>query len=58
MLLGFFISLSYDLSLFAMENLVTAGALVVDVITATILTGIVGAVIAWILGFKSNAVPS
>lgn len=55
MFLGGFMSLSYDLASYSMMNLMSAGALVVDVITATVVTGIVGAVIGWVLGMKGKA---
>ena len=58
MFLGFFMSLSYDLASYSMMNLMSAGSLVVDVITATIVTGIVGAVIGWILGKGKITAPS
>ena len=58
MILGFFIALSYDLSTLAMENLFSKRAMIVDVIANTIVVGIVGAVIAWVLGFKSKDVPA
>jgi len=57
MVMGFFMSLSYDLASYSMMNLMSAGALVVDVITATIVTGIVGGVISWILGAGKTASP-
>jgi hypothetical protein len=55
MLIGFFMSLSYDLASYSMMNLMTAGAMVVDIISATVVTGIVGAVIAWVLGMKGKS---
>jgi hypothetical protein len=58
MVLGFFISLSYDLSSYSMMNLVSVGGFVVDVIVATILTGIVGGTIAWVLGMKGKEQPA
>ena len=58
MILGFFIALSYDLSSLAMENLISVSAMIADVIANTVVVGIVGAVIAWVLGFKSKAVPA
>jgi len=54
MFMGFCVSLSYDLATYSMMNLMTTGALIVDVVTATIMTGIVGTVIAWILGMKGK----
>ncbi len=56
MIFGFFVSLSFDLSSYSMMNLMSVNAIIVDVIVATILTGIVGGVIAWILGMKSKTV--
>jgi hypothetical protein len=58
MLLGFFMALSYNLSSLAMENLLSISAMIVDVIVSSVVMGIVGAVIAWILGFKSKTVPA
>ena len=58
MILGFFIALSYDLNSFSMMNLISVNAMIVDVIAYTVMIGIVGAIIAWILGFKSKDVPA
>jgi len=58
MLLGFFIALAYDLSSLAMMNMISVSAMVVDVIANTVVVGIVGAVIACVLGFKSKNVPA
>jgi len=55
---GFFMALSYDLSSFAMMNLFSKRFMVVDIIVSTVIMGIVGAVIAWILGYKSKAAPA
>jgi hypothetical protein len=57
MVLGFFMSLSYDLSSYAMMNLISLSGMIVDIITATVLTGILGAVIAWVLGMGKAATP-
>lgn len=54
MFIGFFISLTYDLSTYSMMNLMSGRSMVVDIIIATIVTGIVGGVIAWVLGMKSK----
>ena len=56
MILGFFIALSYDLNSFSMMNLISVNAMIVDVIAYTVIIGIVGAIIAWILGYKSKDV--
>jgi uncharacterized membrane protein len=58
MLLGFFLALSYDLYFLASMNMFSVSAMIVDVIANTIVVGIVGAVIAWVLGFKVKAVPA
>lgn len=58
MLIGFFLALSYDLYFLASMNMYKSfGVVVVDVIANTVVVGIVGAVIAWVLGFKSKEVP-
>lgn len=57
MLLGFCLALSYDLYFLASMNIFSAGTMIVDVIANTVVVGIVGAVIAWVLGFKSKAAP-
>ena len=57
MLLGFFLALSYDLYFLASMNLFSVSATIVDVIANTVVVGIVGAVIAWVLGFKLKAAP-
>ena len=54
MIIGFFVALSFDLNSYAMMHLVTKWVMVVDVIASTIMMGINGAVIAWILGYKSQ----
>jgi hypothetical protein len=54
MVLGFCIALSFDLYFLASMNLFSAGGAIVDIIANTVVTGIVGAVIAWVLGFKSK----
>jgi len=58
MLIGFFMALSYDLFSLASMNIITINMMIVDVIANTIVVGIVGAVIAWILGLKSKTVPA
>ena len=58
MFLGFFLALSYDLYFLASMNLISISALIVDVVANTVVVGILGAVIAWILGFKSKTVPA
>jgi len=58
MILGFFIALSYDLNSFSMMNLISVNAMIVDVIAYTVIIGIVGAIIAWVLGYKSEKVPA
>lgn len=54
MLMGFCFSLSFDLATYSMMNLMTVSAMIADVITACIVTGIVGAVIGWVLGMKGK----
>ena len=56
MILGFFIALSYDLNSFSMMNLISVNAMIVDVIAYAVIIGIVGAIIAWILGYGSKDV--
>jgi len=58
MILGFFIALSYDLNSFSMMNLISVNAMIVDVIAYALIIGIVGAIVAWILGYKSKEVPA
>jgi hypothetical protein len=55
LIIGFFISASIDLSFFSMMNLFTPKYLVVDIIVGTINTGIIGGVIAAILGMGKKA---
>jgi len=55
--MGFFMSLSFDLASYSMMNLMSEAALVVDVITGMIVTGIVCSVIGWVLGMGKKAVP-
>jgi hypothetical protein len=54
MIIGFLICLSYDLSFMSMYNLFAFSVVVVDVIVGTIFNGIVGGVIALILGFEKK----
>jgi hypothetical protein len=58
MFFGFFFALSYDLSGFAMMNLYSVSGIVADVIANTVITGITGVVIVWVLGYKSKAAPA
>ena len=58
MFLGFFMSGTYDLATYAMMNVITVNSMIVDVIAATIVAGIVGGVIAWVLGMGSKAAPA
>jgi uncharacterized membrane protein len=53
--LGFFLALSYDLYFYSSMNLMTLTGTIVDIITSTIMSAILGGVIAWILGYKSEA---
>jgi hypothetical protein len=55
-LIGFCVTLSYDLFFVAMMNLYTTSVLVVDVIANSILMGIVGGVIALIIGYEKKTV--
>ena len=57
-LIGFLTALSYDLYFLASMNMFSISATIVDVIANTVVVGIVGAVIAWVLGFKTKAVPA
>jgi hypothetical protein len=54
MLIGFCVGLSYDLFFIAMMNLYNTKVMVVDVLANTILMGIVGGVIALILGYEKK----
>lgn len=56
--LGFFLALTYDLYFLASMNMFSVSGMIVDIIANTVVLGIVGAVIAWILGFKSKNVPA
>jgi uncharacterized membrane protein len=58
LLIGFLLALSYDLYFLASMHMFSKSALIVDVIASTVITGIVSAVIAWVLGFKSKEVPA
>lgn len=58
MFLGFFLALTYDLFSIASMNLLTPSALIIDVITNTIVIGIVGGVIACVLGTGSKKAPA
>jgi hypothetical protein len=51
---GFFLALTYDLYFYSSMNLFTLGGTIVDIILSTIMTAILGGVIAWILGYKSQ----
>ena len=58
MFLGFFMALGYDLFSIASMNLMTISAFIVDVISNTVVVGILGAIIAWVLGFKTKSAPA
>jgi hypothetical protein len=58
MVLGFMIALSYDLNFLASMNLMTVPGVIVDVIGTSIMFGIVGGIIAWILGMKPKVAPA
>lgn len=49
-LIGFFFALSIDMSMYAMSNIMTLTGAIIDVIVWTVLSALVGAVAAWILG--------
>lgn len=55
--IGFFVAAAIDLSLFSMMNLYTPAYVIVDIVLYTIMTGIIGGVIAMILGSGKKAVP-
>jgi|WetSurMetagenome_2_1015567.scaffolds.fasta_scaffold1213469_1 uncharacterized membrane protein len=57
MFFGLFMALTYDLSSYAMMNLFSASAMIVDILVSSVLTGIVGGSIAFVLGFRSKAAP-
>ncbi|MDQ3142898.1 MAG: hypothetical protein M3Q56_11705 [Bacteroidota bacterium] len=48
--IGGMISLSYNLGFYAMSNMFTLNTMLMDVVIATIMSAIVGAVIGWWLG--------
>lgn len=54
MIIGFFISAAFDLSMFSMMNLVTPVFLIVDILVYTFMTGITGGVIAAVQGYGKN----
>jgi hypothetical protein len=54
MLLGFLFALSYDLYFIASMNLINVSSMIVDIIANTVVVGITGAVVAWVLGYKSK----
>jgi hypothetical protein len=56
--LGFFFALSYDLNFLASMNLMTFRGMIVDVIAMSIMLGIIGGIIAWILGMKPKVAPA
>ncbi|MDP4281994.1 MAG: hypothetical protein Q8867_07560, partial [Bacteroidota bacterium] len=56
LLLGFLLMFSMDLSFFSMMHLYTKWGMIVDVIVGTIMMGIDGGIIAWVLGYKTKSV--
>ena len=58
MLIGFFMAFSFDLYSLSMMNLISVSAMIADVIANTVVVGVVGGVIAWVLGYKSKEVPA
>lgn len=56
LIFGFLIGLGWDMSFLSMYNLYPFSVVIVDVVTSTILNGIVGGVIALILGYEKKSV--
>lgn len=55
LLIGFLIGTSIDFMFYSMMNLYTSTLLVVDIIVNTIVVGIIGACIGWILGMGKKS---
>jgi hypothetical protein len=56
MIFGFLIALSYDIYFYASMNLMTVRAGIVDILANTVIMGLIGALIAGIMGCRSKAV--
>lgn len=52
---GFFLALSFDLYFYSSMNLMTVSGTIVDIISTTITSALLGGMIAWILGFNKKA---
>ena len=51
LIIGFFVTLCFDLYFLSMLNLYNTKLFVVDIIVNTVISGIAGGVIGWVLGF-------
>ena len=53
-IIGQFQAVMYDLSFMSMNNLYNATAIIVDILVATIVYGITGAIVGWVLSSKTK----
>ena len=54
LIIGFLMSVSYDLSMYGMMNLYAKRLVLVDIFVGTIMAGLVAGIAAWILGIKKK----
>jgi hypothetical protein len=54
-ILGFFVSFSYDMSFLSMFNLYQGPVFIVDILAAVVMYGLAGGVIGWVLGTGKKA---
>ena len=54
LIIGLFQAVMYDLSFMSMYNLYNATAILVDILAATIVYGITGTIVGWVLSSKTK----
>lgn len=52
--IGLFVSLIYDFSFLSMMNLMNFTLAIVDILVSSVVIGMVGAVVGWVLGYKKK----
>jgi hypothetical protein len=54
--IGFLFAVTVDFMFYSMMNLYSITMVIVDIITTSVMSAIIGACIAWVLGFKSRTI--
>ena len=55
LIIGFFITIIYDLSFLSMMNLMNPTMVAADIVVSSLVIGLVGAVVGWVLGYTKKA---